>query len=97
MPRKVKIAPDLWEVVRPFVIGERVPRPVNPGLHDRARIQYRALLAVAMAVQSWLQYDGEGWDGIVDPKEEQRLQGRMCTALRSLERLSKGDKSCPAK
>jgi hypothetical protein len=87
MPRKVKIAPHL---VKYF-------RMLDTSVSIEIRLEFRALLAVAREVQSWMHYDGEGWDGIVEPKKEQRLQGCICKALQHLERISKGDKSCPAK
>lgn len=85
---KVKIAPDLWEFIRPSVVGDRVPRPLTSDVINCAQNQYRALLAVARAVARWRDYDGD--------------RGSMCNGstwftveqslLVDLERISKGEK-----
>ena len=83
---KVKIAPNLER----YLLG-------IPGIKtDPVWRQFRALLSVIREVQSWMQYGG--WvDGVIDRGKEWRQQDLICAAIRRLERLSKGARSCHEK
>jgi hypothetical protein len=92
MPKAVKMAPNLWQMVRPLEVGDRIPRQYDPGVLPRAWNELRALLAVARAVRRWRDYDGDS-DGIMEPLVEADFLRSIIKDSRRLDRLSKGGKT----